>query len=57
MHAKGTDPTGKPYDMTIASKHEGDDTRIFTMSVKSEETKGEYVKVMEITYKRRANKP
>jgi hypothetical protein len=54
MYAKGTDHAGKPYDAKMASKHEGDDTRVFTMSMKSDETKGVYVKMMEITYKRRA---
>jgi len=53
FYAKGTDPAGKAYDSKMTSKHEGDDTRVFTMSMKSDETKGEYVKVMEITYKRR----
>ena len=54
MFAKGTDPSGKAYEAKMASQHEGDDTRVFTMSMKSEETKGEFVKMMEITYKRRA---
>jgi Protein of unknown function (DUF1579) len=54
FYAKGTDPAGKAYDSKMTSKYEGDDTRVFTMSMKSDETKGEYVKVMEITYKRRA---
>jgi Protein of unknown function (DUF1579) len=54
MYSKGTDPSGKAYDAKMTGKHEDDDTRVFTMSMKSEETKGEYVKVMEITYKRRA---
>ena len=54
MNAKGTDPSGKAYDAKMATKNEGDDTRVFTMSMKSDETKGEYVKIMEITYKRRA---
>jgi hypothetical protein len=54
MSAKGTDPTGKAYDAKMTSKYDDDDTRVFTMSMKSEETKGEYVKLMEITYKRRA---
>jgi len=52
--AKGTGPSGKPYDSKMTSKHEDDNTRVFTMSMKSDETKGEYMKVMEITYKRRA---
>jgi len=54
LYSKGTGPSGKPYESKLTSKHESDDTRVFTMSVKSDETKGEYVKVMEITYKRRA---
>jgi hypothetical protein len=54
MHAKGTDPAGRPYEMKTTTKFEGDDTRVFTMLMKSEETKGELVKVMEITYKKRS---
>jgi hypothetical protein len=54
MTAKGTDEAGKPYEAKMASKHEDDDTRVFTMSMKSDETKGEFVRMMEITYKRRA---
>jgi hypothetical protein len=54
MTAKGTDEAGKPYDAKMTSKYADDDTRVFTMSMKSEETKGELVKIMEITYKRRA---
>jgi hypothetical protein len=52
--SKGTSPSGKPYDAKMVGKHEDDNTRVFTMSIKSEETKGEYIKMMEITYKRRA---
>jgi hypothetical protein len=54
MYAKGTEPSGKPYDAKMTTKYEQDDTRVFTMTMKSEETKGEYIKVMEITYKRRS---
>jgi hypothetical protein len=54
MTMKGTFPSGKPYESGLATKYEGDDTRVFTMTMKSDETKGEYVKVMEITYKRRS---
>jgi Protein of unknown function (DUF1579) len=54
MYAKGNGPSGKEYDSKLVTKYEGDDTRVFTMSMKSDETKGEYVKMMEITYKRRA---
>ena len=54
MYAKGNGPAGKEYDSKLATKFEGDDTRVFTMSIKSDETKGEYMKMMEITYKRRA---
>jgi hypothetical protein len=53
-YSKGTDPSGKAYEVQMISKQEEDDTRVFTMSIKSDETKGEYVKMMEITYKRRA---
>jgi hypothetical protein len=53
MYSKGTGPSGKPYEAKMTSKYEGDDTRVFTMSMKSEDTKGEYAKLMEITYKRR----
>lgn len=54
FYSKGTEPNGKPYESKMTSKHEDDDTRVFTMLMKSEDTKGEYMKVMEITYKRRA---
>jgi hypothetical protein len=55
MTSKGTQPSGKPYESKMTTKFEGDDTRVFTMSMKSDETKGEYVKMMEITYKKRAS--
>jgi hypothetical protein len=54
MYSKGTDPAGKPYDAKLTSIHKDENTRVFTMSMKSDETKGEYVKMMEITYTRRA---
>jgi hypothetical protein len=55
MSARGTDPaSGKPYDARMTNRYEGDDTRVFTMEMKSEETKGEYIKLLEITYKRRS---
>jgi len=54
FYAKGTDPAGKAYDAKMVAKNENDDNRVFTMSMKSDETKGEYVKMMEITYKRRS---
>ena len=54
MYAKGSDPAGKTYDAKMTSKHHDDDNRVFTMSMKTDETKGEFVKMMEITYKRRA---
>jgi hypothetical protein len=53
-YAKGTEPSGKPYEAKMTSKRQGDDTRVFTMFAKSDETKGEFVKMMEITYKRKA---
>jgi hypothetical protein len=54
MYSKGTDPSGKAYDAKMTSKFEGDDNRVFTMHMKNDETKGEYMKVMEISYKRRS---
>ena len=54
MYSKGTDPSGKPYDARMSTKYEAEDTMVFTMEMKSEETKGEFIKVMEITYKRRS---
>jgi hypothetical protein len=55
MYAKGSEPdSGQPYEMKTTSKFEGDDSRVFTMYVRSENTKGEYLKVMEIAYKRRS---
>ena len=54
MYSKGNGPSGKEYDLKMTTKHEDDDTRVFTMYMKSDETKGEYFKMLEITYKRRA---
>jgi hypothetical protein len=54
MHSKGTDPAGKPYEAKMTSVQPDENSRVFTMSMKSDETKGEYVKMMEISYKRRA---
>jgi hypothetical protein len=54
MTGKGKDQAGKPYEAKEVSEHKGDDTRVFTMFMKSAETKDEYVKVMEITYNRRS---
>jgi hypothetical protein len=54
MYGKGIDPAGKAYESKSVSKFEGDSVRVFTMSIKSDETKGEFMKMMEITYKRRS---
>jgi hypothetical protein len=53
-YSKGKEPSGKAYEAKTTTKHEGDDTRVFTMSMKSDDTGGQFVKMMEITYKRRA---
>jgi hypothetical protein len=53
MHSKAVDPTGKPYDARMVEVHKDKDSRVFTMSIKSDETRGEYVKVMEISYVKR----
>jgi hypothetical protein len=54
MYSKGVEPSGKPYDAKMTSVQQDENSRVFTMSMKSDETKGEYVKVMEISYKKRA---
>jgi hypothetical protein len=54
MHAQGKEPSGKPYDAKMVSTHKDKNTRQFTMYMKSDDTKGEYVRMMEITYVRRA---
>ena len=54
MTRRAADPSGKPYDARMTTKYESEDAMVFTMEMKSEETKGEYIKVMEITYKRRS---
>ena len=54
MTSKGVDPAGKPYDARMTTRYESEDTMVFSMEVKSEETKGEHIKVMEIAYKRRS---
>ena len=52
-YSKGVDPAGKPYDAKMVSVHKDKDTRVFTMFMKSDETKGEYIKIMEISYVKR----
>ncbi len=53
MYSKGVDPAGKPYDAKMVEVHKDKDTRVFTMSMKSDETKGEFIKIMEISYVKR----
>ena len=55
MYAKGTGPDGKPYDAKMVEVHKDAQNRVFTMSMKSDETKGEFVKMMEISYVKRAD--
>jgi len=53
--SKGVDPaSGKPYDMKMTSVHKGKDSRVFTMNMKMPEAGDDYIKLMEITYSRRA---
>jgi hypothetical protein len=54
MYSKGADPAGKPYEAKMTNVHQDENSHVFTMSIKSDETKGEYVKMMEISYKRKA---
>ncbi len=53
MYSKGVDPAGKPYDAKMVDVHKDKDTRVFSMSMKPDETRGEYIKVMEISYVKR----
>jgi len=53
MYSKGVDPAGKPYDAKMVEVEKDKENRVFTMSVKSDETRGEYIKVMEISYVKR----
>jgi hypothetical protein len=53
MYSKGVDHAGKPYDAKMTDVQKDKDTRVFTMSMKSDDTKGDFIKVMEITYNRR----
>jgi hypothetical protein len=53
MTSKGVDPSGKPYESKMVEVHKDKDTRVFTMSMKSDETGGDFAKAMEITYIRR----
>lgn len=55
MYSKGVGPDGKPYDAKMVEVYKDKDNRVFTMSMKSDETRGEYIKVMEISYVKRAD--
>lgn len=54
MHAKGKEPSGKDYEARMVSTHKDKNTRVFSMSMKSDDAGGEFVKMLEITYTRRA---
>lgn len=55
MYGKGIDPrSGKPYEAKMTTEHKDKDSRVFTMFRKSDGSKGEFVKAMEISYARRA---
>jgi hypothetical protein len=53
MTSKGMGPNGKPYDAKMVEVHKDNDCRVFTLSMKSDETGGEFARIMEITYVRR----
>lgn len=54
MTMKGTDPhSGKPYEARLTSVNKDKDHRVFTMSMKTDQTGGEFSKIMEISYVRR----
>lgn len=53
--SKGVDPSsGKSYDMKMTTVHKGKDLRVFTMNMKMPEAGDEFIKLLEITYTRRA---
>jgi hypothetical protein len=55
MYGKGTDSrSGKPYEAKMTTEHKDGNSRVFTMYKKTDETKGEFAKMMEISYARRA---
>jgi hypothetical protein len=55
MYAKGTDfRSGKPYEAKMTTEHKDKNSRVFTMFRKTDESRGEFVKTMEISYARRA---
>jgi len=54
MTAKGTEPaSGKLYDAKMTSVHKDKNTRVFTMSMRSDDTGGDFIKIMEITFNKR----
>jgi hypothetical protein len=53
--AKGVDPSGKAYDSKMVEVHKDKEHRTMTMYMKSEDTKNEYAKIMEISYVKRAD--
>jgi Protein of unknown function (DUF1579) len=56
VYSKGTDSrSGKPYEAKMTTVHKAKNSRVFTFFRKSGETKGEFVKMMEISYARRAS--
>jgi hypothetical protein len=55
MFGEFDDPaSGKATKAKMVTQYKDDGTRLFTMSVQTPESKGEYAKVMEISYKRRS---
>ena len=53
-HGKTTDPrSGKSYDVKTVTDVKQDDRREFTFYIKNDDTVGDYVKILEMTYKRR----
>ncbi|MDG3002793.1 DUF1579 domain-containing protein [Paludisphaera mucosa] len=52
---KSTDPRTKaPYDVKTETVLKGEDEREFTFFIKSDETQGQYYKLLQMTYKRKA---
>ncbi|MGC8639504.1 MAG: DUF1579 domain-containing protein, partial [Isosphaeraceae bacterium] len=54
MHSQGKGPGGTPYEMKTTEVYKDHAHRVFMMFMKFGESKNEYVKMMEISYVRRA---
>jgi hypothetical protein len=54
MTGTGSGEDGKPMSLQYITEHKDENTRVFTISMKGEQTDGKWMKMMQIDYKRRA---